>query len=227
MSLIERINTVQQIIRQTEFACQRAPGSVTLLAVSKGHTSEDIELAHSAGLNHFGENYLQEALVKIAALSSRPICWHYIGSIQTNKTQAIALNFAWVQSVCRKEIAMRLSKHRPSHLPPLNVCIQVNIDNAQTKSGIAPNMVANLISDIRTLPNLHLRGLMVIPTPASNEQQYLTFLRVTKLLHDLNTQFGLTMDTLSMGMSDDLQAAICAGSTMVRVGRGIFGERPH
>lgn len=225
MNLIERINKIQQTIRQTEISCHREPGSVTLLAVSKGHTSDNIALAHSTGLNNFGESYLQEALMKISMLAPLPICWHYIGSIQSNKTKAIAQHFEWVHGVCREEIAILLNKYRSSELPPLNICIQVNIDNSPTKSGIAPDKVAQLISVINMLPNLRLRGLMVIPGPKPDAQQLLTYLSVADLLDHFNYQFNLTMDTLSMGMSDDLQPAIHAGSTIVRIGRRIFGSR--
>lgn len=225
MNLVERINAIQQTIRETEASCHRQPHSVTLLAVSKGHTSDDIALAHAAGLNNFGENYLQEALTKISTLAQLPISWHYIGSIQSNKTKIIAKHFDWVHSVCRKEIAIQLNKYRSPELPPLNICIQVNIDNSATKSGVAPNEIAQLISEINTLPNLRLRGLMVIPEPKPDAQQSLTYVSVTNLLHHLNSQFNLTMDTLSMGMSDDLQPAIHAGSTIVRIGRLVFGSR--
>ena len=226
MNLVERIQSVQRSIRQLESAYNRQPGSVELLAVSKTRTSQDINQAFAAGLSNFGENYIQEALVKIQALAALPICWHFIGAIQSNKAQAIAQNFAWVHGVCRKKIAQLLNDERPSSLPPLNVCIQVNIDEEDTKAGIQPECVAELAADIIRLPRLHLRGLMVIPKPTQNEQQqYLTFLKVTILLEALNTQMSLNMDTLSMGMSDDLPAAIRAGSTMVRVGRNIFLER--
>ena len=169
---------------------------------------------------------MQEALTKIQSLASLPLYWHFIGAVQSNKVPAIAQNFAWVHSVCRKKIAQLLNDTRPASLPSLNVCIQVNIDDSDTKSGIKPEFAADLAAYIRLLPRLHLRGLMVIPSPAPNEQQqYQTYLRMTDLLHTLNAELNLSMDTLSMGMTDDLSAAIRAGSTMVRVGRGIFGER--
>lgn len=226
MTLFERVKNVEQMIHQAEIASLRPPGSVKLLAVSKGQTSQAIMLAYKAGLDNFGENYLQEGLVKIHALQNLPLCWHFIGAIQSNKTATIAQHFSWVHGVCRKKIAQRLHDERPSILPALNVCIQVNIDDSTTKSGIHPDMLAELAADIILLPRLKLRGLMVIPKASSDEQQqYLTYLRVTELLHSLNTQLNLTLDTLSMGMSDDLSAAIRAGSTLVRVGRGIFGER--
>ena len=226
MSIAERVEKLQQKIRQIELSCHRRSGSVELLAVSKGHASEDIQQAVEAGLHNFGENYVQEALTKIQSLASLPLYWHFIGAVQSNKVPAIAQNFAWVHSVCRKKIAQLLNDTRPASLPSLNVCIQVNIDDSDTKSGIKPEFAADLAAYIRLLPRLHLRGLMVIPSPAPNEQQqYQTYLRMTDLLHTLNAELNLSMDTLSMGMTDDLSAAIRAGSTMVRVGRGIFGER--
>jgi len=226
MSIIERIESIQQIIRQVESSCLRPPGSVELLAVSKGHTSQDIVRAFEAGPCNFGENYVQEALVKIQSLTALNLNWHFIGAVQSNKAQIITQNFAWAHGICRIKIAQILNDERPPFLPKLNVCIQVNIDNSETKSGIKPEFAAELAAQITRLPRLHLRGLMVIPQPTSDEQQqYLTYLQVTDLLHRLNSQLNLSMDTLSMGMSNDLSAAIRAGSTMVRIGRGIFGER--
>lgn len=226
MNVAERIDTVQRLMRQLEAACQRKPGSVELMAVSKGQDSLAIKQAFEAGLHHFGESYLQEALEKIQTLNALPLCWHYIGAIQSNKTPAIAQHFAWIHSVSRSKIARLLNDERPASLPRLNVCIQINIDDEETKSGVTPECVAELAAEIIHLPRLDLRGLMVIPKPVLDEElQYQSFLRVTDLLHQLNTQLNLSMDTLSMGMSDDLPAAIRAGSTMVRVGRGIFGER--
>lgn len=226
MSIFKRIENIQQLIRQAEASCLRSPDSVELLAVSKGHTSEDIVHAFEAGIYNFGENYLQESLVKIKSLSALKLCWHFIGAVQSNKAAVIAQNFTWVHGVCRKKIAQLLNDERASSLPRLNVCIQVNIDDSDTKSGIQPELVADLALYIQHLPRLHLRGLMVIPRPTSDEQQqYRTYLKVTELMHALNVQLNLSMDTLSMGMSDDLSAAIRAGSTMVRVGRGIFGTR--
>ncbi len=226
MNLAERIKRVQSIIRHSEIACDRPPGSVELLAVSKTCSCQDIERAYAAGLHHFGENYLQEALTKIHALAALPLCWHFIGAIQSNKTQAIAQNFSWAHGVCRTKIAQLLHDQRPLDLPPLNVCIQVNVDDEENKSGIKPELIAALAIDIMRMPHLNLRGLMVIPKPTEDEQQqYLTFLKTANLMCELNTQLNLNMDTLSMGMSNDLTAAIRAGSTMVRVGRHIFGER--
>ena len=226
MNIPDRIKHVKQMIRHAEAHWHRQPHSVQLLAVSKGHTIKDIESAVTAGLYHFGENYLQEALVKIESLAATPIIWHFIGAIQSNKTALIAQHFSWVHGVCRKKIAQQLNDNRPALLPALNVCIQVNIDDSDSKSGIPPSQVADLATYITQLPRLNLHGLMVIPHPSLDEQQqYLTFLKAARLLQEINTQLGLTMTTLSMGMSNDLSAAIHAGSTLVRVGRAIFGER--
>lgn len=226
MSVAERIQNVRRLIRQVEASCHRPSGSVELLAVSKGQSCEKIKHAFEAGLCNIGENYVQEALVKIQTLIALPLCWHFIGAIQSNKAHVISQHFSWAHGVCRKKVAQLLNDDRPASLPALNVCIQVNIDDSETKSGIAPADVAELAAYIMHLPRLHLRGLMVIPHPMSDEQeQYRLYLQAANLLKTLNTQLNASMDTLSMGMSDDLSAAIRAGSTMVRVGRGIFGER--
>lgn len=226
MNLVERIEAVQRLIHQLEHSSHRQQGSVDLLAVSKKHSTQAIELAFAAGLRHFGESYLQEALVKIKTLSTLPLCWHFIGTVQGNKTQAIAQHFSWVHGVDRLKIAELLNNGRPASLPPLNVCIQVNIDAEETKSGIKPDHVAALAADIMHLPRLQLRGIMVIPKPSLDEhQQYITFLSAANLMRQVNDELNLNMDTLSMGMSDDLPAAIRAGSTIVRVGRSIFGKR--
>ena len=226
MTIAKRINTIQQHIQQYEAASHRKPGAVHLLAVTKGQSSQMIKTAIAAGLYDFGESYLQEALPKIHDLATHPLCWHFIGPIQSNKTKGIALKFSWAHSVCRRKIAQQLNDARPTFMRPLNVCIQVNLDDEETKSGISPHLVAELAAYIIQLPHLQLRGLMCIPEQHVDEQQQsLTYLRLADLLHGLNMQFNLAMDTLSMGMSNDLHAAIRAGSTMVRVGRGIFEER--
>lgn len=226
MTLSERIVQVQQQILQLERTWHRPSGSVRLLAVSKGHTADNIRQAYADGLHEFGENYLQEALEKIKSLADLPVCWHFIGSIQSNKAQAIASHFSWVHSVSSIKIARALNDKRPHHLPPLNVCIQVNIDNEETKSGIQPEQATELAMEITRLPRLCLRGLMVIPKPSDDEsQQYHTYLSVSELLTKANNRLKLSLDTLSMGMSHDLSPAIHAGSTMVRVGTAIFGER--
>ncbi len=226
MSIANCIQTIQQAILDAELSCERKPGSVQLLAVSKGQSSLNIEQAAAAGLQHFGENYIQEALIKITSLKKLPLIWHFIGAIQSNKAQAIAEHFSWVHGVDRKKIALLLNATRPSSMPALNVCIQVNMDHSKTKSGVLPECVAELATEINLLPQLRLRGLMVIPDETSdNALLHQTYTRTQALLTSLNAQLHLNMDTLSMGMSNDLNTAICAGSTIVRVGRGIFGNR--
>lgn len=226
IDIIERIDTILTLIRQTEASCRRETGSVQLLAVSKGHSASMIKQAFTAGLRDFGESYLQEAQSKLDLLSTLPICWHFIGPVQSNKTQAIAQNFSWVHGVSRFKIAQRLNDARPISMPPLNICLQVNFDEEASKSGIDPAGVEALASAVLRLPRLHLRGLMMIPRKNVDEAlQYLSFVRLTNLLNTLNHNLSLTLDTLSMGMSDDWQAAIRAGSTMIRIGSAIFGER--
>jgi pyridoxal phosphate enzyme (YggS family) len=214
------------LIRQLEASCNRQPGEVKLLVVSKGHPCSAIEQAYAAGVRDFGESYLQEAQTKIQTLIALPLCWHFIGPIQSNKAASIALNFSWVHSVCRQQIAKLLNDARLPSMPPINVCIQVNLDGEQSKSGVTLDELATLASYALQLPHLRLRGLMLIPKPQTDEKlQYLSFLRLRTLLDKLNQQLNLEMDTLSMGMSNDMQAAIRAGSTIVRIGTTIFGER--
>ena len=222
----ERIKRLEYLILQEEMSFHRNPGFIKLLAVSKGHSSEEIQEAFTAGLRDFGESYLQEALNKINTLSSLPICWHFIGPIQSNKTASIAQHFSWVHSVSRQKIAQLLNDNRPASMPPLAICLQVNFDEEETKAGLKLHEVEALASYIQTLPRLQLRGLMMIPKPqTSEESQYLSFLRLAALMDALNKTLGLHLDTLSMGMSNDLKAAIRAGSTIVRIGTAIFGER--
>lgn len=206
---------------------------IALLAVSKGQSAHSIRAAWQAGQREFGENYLQEALDKIAQLADLDICWHFIGPVQSNKTRPIAEHFAWVHSVDRLKVAQRLSDQRPAALPPINICIQVNIDGEDSKSGVAPDEVAELALQILELPGLKLRGLMAIPAPfgddhSINKEPHNTpFFHLAQLLATLRTRTPAlaAMDTLSMGMSGDLEAAVAAGSTLVRVGTAIFDER--
>lgn len=212
-------------------ACEQAgrpPDAVRLLAVSKTFGPDAVRDALAAGQLAFGENYVQEGVDKIAAVGAvSGIEWHCIGPLQSNKTRPVAEHFDWVQSVDRLKIAQRLSEQRPAHLPPLQVCIQVNVDGGANKSGVTPAELPALASAVATLPRLKLRGLMAIPEPAPDaESARAVFARVRVLFDELNTQ-GLALDTLSMGMSDDLEAAVAAGSTMVRVGRGVFGARAY
>jgi pyridoxal phosphate enzyme (YggS family) len=200
---------------------------VRLLAVSKTFPAAAVREAYAGGQVAFGENYLQEALDKMAELSDLPIEWHFIGPIQSNKTRPIAENFAWVHGVDRMKIAERLSEQRPQHLPLLNICLQVNVSGEQSKSGVAPDEVAGLARSVALLPNLKLRGLMTIPSPAADEvAQRLPFAQMRDLLDGLNSQ-GMALDTLSMGMSHDFPAAIREGATIVRIGTAIFGSRNY
>ena len=219
---------IKQVVSQINDYCnqnKRDSSSVTLLAVSKTRSADEIREAFQAGLHCFGENYLQEAQTKMEALIDLPIEWHFIGPLQSNKTRQVAESFAWVHSVDRLKIAKRLSEQRPEHLPPLNICLQVNIDDEQSKSGCRPEDALNLAKEIALLPNLSLRGLMAIPSPTEDiQQQHQAFKAVATLADQLNQQ-GLSLDTLSMGMSSDLSAAIAEGSTLVRVGTALFGPR--
>jgi pyridoxal phosphate enzyme (YggS family) len=203
----------------------RQSGSVSLLAVSKAHDLNRIRDAIAAGQREFGENYLQEAIPKIQALREERLIWHFIGPVQSNKCRQISENFDWAHSVDRLKVAVKLSETRPAEMPRLNVCIQVNISAEPSKAGISPDQVTEFAHKIAFLPGLRLRGLMVIPATYTDfVAQQQPFAATSKLLRSLNDQ-GLALDTLSMGMSDDLEAAIAEGSTMVRVGTAIFGAR--
>lgn len=217
-----------QVLQQIEQACQlagRPQQSVELLAVSKTHPAEMLREMYATGQRSFGENYLQEALEKIEALADLEIDWHFIGHVQRNKTKHLASNFAWVHGVDRLIIAERLSSQREATQAPLNICLQVNIDAQDTKDGCQPNEVAGLVAQISTLPNLRLRGLMVIPAP-NNPQ---AFADAKMLFEHVKAQHAKPedWDTLSMGMSGDMTDAIAAGSTMVRVGTALFGARDY
>ena len=223
----QRLQKIHERIRQSEHDFGREAGSVHLLAVSKTKSADDIRAVYASGQRDFGENYLQEALDKIQALRDLDICWHFIGPIQSNKTQAIARHFDWVHSVDRLKIARRLAEQRPPELGPQNICLQVNISNEASKSGIAPGEAVEIANEIQLLPNLQLRGLMAIPAPANDfASQRLAFRQLGELLARINQQTDLQLDTLSMGMSDDLEAAIAEGATWVRIGSAIFGPRP-
>lgn len=201
-------------------------GNVTLLAVSKAQTAEKLRKAYEAGQTKFGENYLQEGLNKQAELTDLNIEWHFIGPIQSNKTQPIAQHFSWVHGVDRLKIAQRLSDARPAELPPLQICLQVNISGEASKSGVTPNELLDLVKAISTLPKLTLRGLMTIPEPSNDAAlQRQQFKQMRDLLNDLNKP-AFALDTLSMGMSSDYKIAIEEGATIVRIGSAIFGARP-
>lgn len=212
-------------IARAEAAADRLPGAVALLAVSKTKPAAAIREACAAGQRAFGENYVQEALAKMPELADLPLEWHFIGPLQSNKTRDVATHFDWVHSVDRDKIARRLAEQRPAHRPPLQICLQVNIDDEDSKSGCAPAELPALVQTVLALPALELRGLMCIPRPGNHAA--LAALAKTRL--DLLASIpGLSptrFDTLSMGMSDDLEAAVAAGSTMVRIGTALFGAR--
>lgn len=212
-------------IRAAARAAGREPQSITLVAASKTRSPAQLFAAHAAGISHFGENYLQEALDKMAELRMLDLEWHFIGPIQANKTRGIAEHFAWVHSVDRLKIAERLNAQRPAALPPLNICLGVNIDRESSKHGLDESEMIEVARAVAALPRLRLRGLMAIPAPASDfDRQRRPFARLRELQDRLNT-VGLALDTLSIGMSDDLEAAIAEGSTLVRVGAALFGPR--
>jgi len=216
-TILENVQGVKARIARAARAAGRDPQSVTLLAVSKTHPVARMAEAQAAGLRAFGENYVQEALQKMQSLPG--LEWHLIGALQSNKSRLAAERFDWVQTVDRVRIANRLSEQRPAHLPPLNVLIEVNISGEATKSGVAVKEVTELGKAIASLPRLRLRGLMAIPAPGAAGD----FVKMTQLYEKLRAQFGF--DTLSMGMSDDMDQAIAAGATMVRIGTAIFGAR--
>lgn len=226
MSTIQ--NNLQAVIARIDAACQasgRAPSAVRLVAVSKTFPEQAVRAAAGAGQRDFGENYVQEAMAKMQALADLPLTWHFIGPIQSNKTRPIAEAFHWVHSIDREKVANRLSEARPAHLPPLKVCIQVNVSGESSKSGVAPGELPALAKRVSALPGLELRGLMAIPEPTPDVQLQRQRFRVLRELKDELARAGIALDTLSMGMSADLEAAIAEGATMVRVGTAIFGER--
>ncbi len=223
--LFDNISKLLERVRRSSQKSQFGNSDILVLAVSKTRSAEEIRAAHRCGLSDFGENYLQEAQDKIAALSDLPLCWHFIGPIQSNKTRAIAEQFDWVHSVDREKIARRLNDQRPEQCEPLNICLQVNVSGEQSKAGVSIDELVALSNAIGQLPRLRLRGLMCIPAPTDNEaQQRATFGRMREALHSLQLE-NPGMDTLSMGMSADLDAAIAEGATIVRVGTAIFGPR--
>jgi len=223
------LQAVKERIARAAQLAGRDPGTISLIAVSKTHPVEAIEDALAAGQRAFGENYVQEALEKMRSLAARPeargIEWHMIGPLQSNKTRFVAENFAWVHSVERERIAARLAEQRPAGLAPLNVLLQVNVSGEASKSGIAPEEVAPLARSVAVLPRLRLRGLMAIPEPTHDVAlQRARFRRLRELFERLRAE-GLELDTLSMGMSDDMEAAVAEGATMLRIGTAIFGAR--
>jgi pyridoxal phosphate enzyme (YggS family) len=223
----ENIQSVRGRIARACVKADRPADDVTLLVVSKTFPAEAVREAFAAGERHFGENYVQEAVDKIAALADlrASIEWHMIGPLQSNKTRTVAEHFDWVHTVDRLKIAQRLSEQRPAGLPPLQVCVQVNVSGEASKSGVAPADALALARAVAALPNLRLRGLMVIPEPETDLAAQRAPLRATRELLLQMQQAGLQVDTLSMGMSADLEAAVLEGSTMVRIGTAIFGSR--
>ena len=221
--IANRLKDILTQIRLAETAYHRKPDSVLLLAVSKTKPATDIAAAYQAGQRHFGESYCQEALKKQQALGAVDITWHFIGPVQSNKTKALAAYFDWVHSVESFKIAKRLSEQRPSALPPLNICLQVNVSGEQSKSGITLSELPQLCEQVAALPNLRLRGVMAIPMP---EEDFDVQRQPYKTLYQAVARLGtLKLDTLSFGMSGDLNAAIAEGSTIVRVGTALFGVR--
>lgn len=228
-SIASRYQSLLRSIREQEQHFGRVPGGVKLLAVSKTHSVDRLREAIAAGAHDFGENYVQEAMEKIALLAPTApnLTWHFIGPVQSNKTRDLAAHFQWVHSVDRLKIAQRLQDQRPVGSPALNICVQINLSNEQTKSGISLQESKDLCAAISSMDRLCLRGLMAIPAPCHDfEQQRAAFRPLAALFEELK-QIYPTMDTLSMGMSDDYAAAIAEGSTMIRIGTGIFGKREY
>lgn len=218
MSIEQNLKNVRENIANAAQKYHRDPNSITLVAVSKNHRIEAIQTTAQTGQKDFGENRVQEALPKIIALKKDNLIWHFIGRIQSNKTKLIAQNFDWVHSVARADIATLLNLHRPLNLPPLNICIQLNLDVESSKDGIALSELAPLAQAIAKLPRLKLKGLMAIPAPSKDfDQQFKTFKKLADAAKNL--------EQISMGMSDDYIAAIAAGATIIRIGTAIFGER--
>lgn len=227
--IADHLQAVRQRIDRAAQACGRDLASITLMAVSKTFDADAVQAAIDAGHTVFGESYVQEAIAKIALLQVAPgqLVWHFIGPLQSNKARQVAEHMDWVHSIDRLKIAQRLSDLRPDSLGPLQVCLQVNIDNEPTKSGVAPSDVLALAQAVHELPRLRLRGLMAIPAPSDDPVvQRAAFARVAALQRQLQDA-GLPVDTLSMGMSDDLEAAVAEGATIVRVGTAIFGARAY
>lgn len=225
--MTQRLETVKRRIRNAEETAGRDAGSVALLAVSKTQPDDSIRQVWQAGHCSFGESYLQEALEKITLLRDLAIEWHFIGRIQSNKTRAIAEQFSWVHSLCEIRHARRLNEQRPEQHPPLNVCIQVNVSGESSKGGLAPEAVACMLEQCLELPRLRVRGLMTVPAPAHEPLAQRAPFRALRKLRDRLARPGLPLDTLSMGMSADLEAAISEGATLVRIGTAIFGPRHY
>jgi pyridoxal phosphate enzyme (YggS family) len=223
----DRLSAVRERIRAAAERAQRPPDSVELLAVSKTHGADAVRAAYAAGQRSFGESYVQEAIEKIDLLVDLNIAWHFIGRVQANKTRRIAALFHWVHGLCDPAHARRLSEQRPPDLAPLNVLIQVNVSGEATKGSVAPDEVAALIADCAALPGIQVRGLMTLPEPVEGEDAQREPFRALRVLRDRLATRACPLDCLSMGMSDDLEAAILEGATFVRVGTAVFGPRPY
>jgi PLP dependent protein len=224
-NLTANVDHVRSLIHRAAEGAGRDPATITLVAVTKAKAAEFLRAAATAGVTDFGENYVQEALAKMDEVGPLPVHWHFIGGVQSNKTRPIAERFDWVHSVDRWSVARRLSEQRPYHAPPLNVCIQVALVHEPTKGGVEPAELTDLARRTAELPRLRLRGLMCMPPPQPDAKtQRSMFSRLRLLLEGLNAQ-GLDLDTLSMGMSADFEAAIAEGATHVRIGTAIFGSR--
>ncbi len=229
MSVAQNLRTLRERIAQAARRFGREPEAIRLLAVSKTKPVAAIREALAEGQQEFGENYLQDALPKIEAFSDRSdLSWHFIGGLQSNKTRQVAENFAWVQSLDNPRHARRLNDQRPEGQPPLQVCVQVNLSRESRKSGVPPEDCAALAEQVAALPRLQLRGLMAIPAPGGDfSEQCTVFRQLRELYQFLRQERGLALDTLSMGMTDDLEAAIAEGSTLLRIGTAIFGARDY
>ncbi|MCW5597534.1 MAG: YggS family pyridoxal phosphate-dependent enzyme [Nitrosomonas sp.] len=226
-TIATRLQTVKSRIAEAARNAGRSPDDILLLAASKTNPPEKLREAWEAGQIVFGENYLQEGLIKIRALSDLPIEWHFIGPIQSNKTKPIAENFSWVHSIDREKIATRLSSARPESLPPLQVCVQVNVSGEVTKSGVDPEQAVELAAFVSQLPRLKLRGLMAVPELTSATALQREQFQVMRAIFEQLKRDGFDVDTLSMGMSEDMDIAIAEGATIVRVGTAIFGPRRY
>ena len=226
-TLCDNLQSLNEHIEELAKHCRRNQHEVCLVAVSKTRSSEEIRQLAACGHAHFGENYVQESLAKISQITDFALTWHFIGPIQKNKTKAIAEHFNWVHSIDREIIATRLNRQRPGTLPPLNVCIQINIDEEPGKAGILPSDLPALANNIARLPRLKLRGLMAIPLPRQDFQQQCTAFKKMSALFEQLKAGGFNADTLSMGMSNDYAAAIRCGATIVRIGSALFGPRHY
>lgn len=224
-NITNNLKNLRRRVASLADGCGRDPGQVRLVAVSKRHPAGAIRQAYGAGQADFGENFLQEALEKMPELSELPLVWHFIGRIQSNKTRPIAEQFDWVHTIDRLKIAQRLSQQRPPGAAPLNVCIQVNVGDPENKAGVAPNEAARLAHDVAKLPGLRLRGLMCMPPESGEPATQRAYFRILAGLREQLQDEGLELDTLSMGMSGDMESAILEGATMIRIGTAIFGAR--